>query len=88
LNLAVATAWTRRDVLRKHRVVTKKMTYDNGDTSIPVNTGLKRIYSFEVSPTSVTGKKVDYATVAGGTITVVAADPLAPCYLTVTAYGI
>jgi hypothetical protein len=87
--MAVATAWTRRTIAgRNTHVVIKKMTYDNGDTSIAVNTGLKRIFSFDVSPTSVTAKKVDYATVAGGVITVVAADPLAPCYLEVTAYGI
>jgi hypothetical protein len=86
--MAVATAWTRRDVLRKHRVVIKKMTYAGGDTSITVNTGLKKIYSYEVSPTSVTGKAVDYATVSAGTITVHVADPLAACYLFVTAEGL
>jgi phosphoribosylformylglycinamidine (FGAM) synthase-like enzyme len=86
--MAVATAWTRRDVLRKTRVVSKKMTYDNGDTSIVVNTGLKRIFSFDVSPTSVTAKKVNCATVAGGVITVTVADPLAACYLVCNAYGI
>ena len=87
--MAVATAWTRRSIAgRNVNVVQKRMTYDNGDTSITVATGFKKIYSFDVSPTSVTTKKVDYATVAGGTITVVAADPLAPCYIEVTAYGI
>jgi len=86
--MAVATAWTRRFKLNKTRVVSKKMTYDNGDVSITVNTGLKTIYSYVVSPTSVTAKKVDWASVAGGVITIVPADPLAPCYLTVTAYGI
>ena len=86
--MAVATAWTRRDVLRKNRVVTKKMTYDNGDTSITVATGLKIIYAYDVSAPAVTAKAVDYATVAGGTITITVADPLAPDYLYVTAYGI
>jgi hypothetical protein len=86
--MAVATAWTRRSVLRKNRAVFVKMTYGNGDTSIAVSTGLKKIYSFWVSPTSVTSKKVDYATVAGGVITITAANPLASCYLFVTAYGI
>jgi phosphoribosylformylglycinamidine (FGAM) synthase-like enzyme len=86
--MAVATAWTRRDVLRKNRVVTKKMTYDNGDTSITVATGLKIIYAYDVSVLAVTAKAVDYATVAGGTITITVADPLAPDYLFVTAYGI
>ena len=86
--MTVETAWTRRDVLRKNRVVMKKMTYDNGDTSIVVNTGLKKIYTYDVSPTSVTGKTWDYVEVAGGTLTIAAADPLAPCYLFVTAEGI
>ena len=86
--MTVETAWTRRDVLRKNRVVMKKMTYDNGDTSIVVNTGLKKIYTYDVSPTSVTGKTWDYVAVAGGTLTIAAADPLAPCYLFVTAEGI
>jgi len=87
--MAVVTTWTRRGLVgRKTRCVMKKMSYDNGDTSIVVATGLKQIYSFDVSPTSVTAKKVNYATVAGGTITITVADPLAPCYLKTTAYGI
>jgi hypothetical protein len=87
--MAVVTTWTRRGFAgRNARFVSKKMSYDNGDTSIAVATGLKKIYSFSVSPTSVTAKKVDYATVAGGTITITVANPLAPCYLKVTAYGI
>lgn len=86
--MAVGTAWTRRDVTNKHRVVLKKMTYDNGDTSIVVNTGLKIIYSYDVSPPAVTGKAVDYGEVAGGTITLTVADPLAPDYLFVRAFGV
>jgi hypothetical protein len=86
--MAVATAWKRKDLLRKHRVVMMKMTYGNGDTSVTVNTGLKIIYSYSISPTSVTTKSVDYATVSGGTITVAVTDPLAACYFFVTAIGI
>jgi hypothetical protein len=86
--MAVATAWTRRDVLRKHRVVMKKMTYAGGDTSLTVNTGLKKIYSYDISPTSVTAKAVDYVTVSAGTLTITVANPLAACYLFVTAEGI
>jgi hypothetical protein len=66
----------------------KKMTYDNGDTSITVATGLKIIYHYDISPPSLTTVPVDFATVAGGTITITIADPLAPAYLFVTAYGI
>jgi hypothetical protein len=86
--MAVATAWTRRDVLRKHRVVTKKMTYDNGDISIVVNTGLKIIYGYDVSVPSLTTVPYDFATVSGGTITLTIADPLGPAYIFVTAYGL
>ena len=86
--MAVATAWTRRDVLRKNRVVMKKFTYGNGDTSITCATGLKIIHHYDISPPSVTLKPVDFATVAGGTITITVTDPLAACYLFVTAYGI
>jgi hypothetical protein len=86
--MTVATAWTRRDVLNKHRVVLKKMTYGNGDTSIVVSTGLKQIYSYDVSVPAVTAKAVDYGVVSGGTITLTVADPLAPDYITVRAFGI
>lgn len=86
--MTVATAWTRRDLLRKHRVVLIKMTYGNGDTSLTVSTGLKKIYGHTVSPPAVTAKAVDFATVAGGVITIHVADPLAPDYLFVTAWGI
>lgn len=86
--MTVATAWTRRDVLRKHRVVLKKMTYGNGDTSITVSTGLKMIYGYTVSPPAVTAKAVDYATVAGGVITIHMADPLGSDYLFVSAWGL
>jgi len=86
--MAVVTAWKRTDLLRKTRVVMMKMTYASGDTSVVVNTGLKRIFSFNISPTSVTAKKVDFAAVSGGTLTLTVADPLADCYLFVTARGI
>lgn len=86
--MTVATAWTRRDVTNKHRVVLKKMTYGNGDTSIVVNTGLKIIYSYDVSPPAVTAKAVDYGVVAGGVITLTVADPLGSDYIFVRAFGI
>jgi hypothetical protein len=86
--MAVATAWRRNDLLRKHNVVMMKMTYDTGDTSVVVDTGLNIIYNYAVSPTSVTGKKVDCVTVSAGTLTITVADPLGPCYLFVTAEGI
>jgi hypothetical protein len=86
--MTVATAWTRRDKLHTVKVVLKKMTYDNGDTSIAVNTGLSKIFSYDVSTPAVTAKAVDYATIAGGTITIHVANPLAPDYLYVRAFGL
>lgn len=86
--MAVVTAWRRNDLLRKSSVVMMKMTYDTGDTSVVVDTGLSRIFNYSISPTSVTTKKVDYAVVADGTITITVANPLAPCYLFVTAEGL
>jgi hypothetical protein len=86
--MAVATAWKRNDTFRKHSLVMMKMTYDTGDTSVVCDTGLSIIYNYSISPTSVTAKKVNFATVAGGIITITVADPLAPCYLFVTAEGI
>lgn len=84
----MATAWTRRDKLQTVKVVLKKMTYDNGDSSIVVDTGLSRIFSYSVSAPAVTAKAVDFGVVAGGTITLTVADPLAPDYLYVKAYGL
>ena len=86
--MAVATAWTRRDHLGKHRVVTKKITYDAGDTSIAINTGLKIIYAFDCSVPSVTLVPYDFATVDGGTITLTVTDPGAAAYIFMTAYGV
>ncbi len=79
--------WKKRDVCGKYRVIHCKMTYGNGDTSVVVATGLKNIVSYSVSPTSVTTKAWNFATVSGGTITITVADPLAGCYLFVTAFG-
>lgn len=74
--------------LMKHRGVVKKITYGNGDTAATVATGLKTIYGYDISAPAVTAKAVDYATVAGGTITVHMADPLGADYFYVTAFGI
>ena len=81
-------AWRRKDFLRKHRIVMMKMTVVNGDTIATVNTGLKIIYSFSVSPPGVTAVPLDHSTVSGGTITVNFTDPVATCALYVTAIGI
>ena len=86
--MAVALAYKRTDLLRKHRIVMMKYTYESGDTTVTATTGLKIIYSYSLSPTSLTAKAVDYATVSGGTITIHVADPVADCYLFVTAIGI
>lgn len=86
--MAVTTTWKRIDRLRTHRVVLMKMTYGNGDTTVTVATGLKIIYSYSVSPTSVATKTVTDGDVSGGTITLTVTDPLGAAYLFVTAIGI
>jgi hypothetical protein len=86
--LTVAQAWKRNSRIPGLKVQVFKYTYGNGDTSISVVTDLKIIYGYTVSPTSVTGKAINYATVSGGTISITAADPLAGCYIFVTAWGL
>jgi hypothetical protein len=86
--MTVVTAWKRNDVMRKHKLIMMKMTYESGDTSVVADTGLSRVINYSLSPTSVTGKTWDYATEADGIITITVADPLEDCYLFVTAEGI
>jgi len=81
-------AWRRVDMLRKHRVVMMKMSLINGDTIATVNTGLKIIYSFSVSPPAITAVPLDHSTVSGGVITVNFTNPGASADLYVTAIGI
>jgi len=86
--MTVVTAWKRTDTFgNSSKIVFMKMTYESGDTSVAVDTGLHKIFSFEPSPTSVTGKKINYATVDAGTITFTVADPLTACEFYVTARG-
>jgi hypothetical protein len=87
--LAVTIAWTRRDLLRKHRVVMQKITYGAGNTTLTVPTGLKKIYSYEVSPTATTGDYVTKAAVSGGTITLTVTDSTPDrSYVFVTTFGL
>lgn len=86
--MVVSIANKRNDLLRNHRVFMCTVNYQNGDTSLTVDTGLKKLYSYTVSPTSVATKTVTRTTVASGVLTITATDPLADCYLTVTAFGI
>ena len=65
-----------------------KMALVSGDTIVTVNTGLKIIYSYSVSMPTITGKTLDYGTVAGGTITLNVTNPAANEYLFITAWGI
>lgn len=85
--MAVALAWKKTNFSGAYKQVILKYTYDTGDTAVSAKTGLKFIVGYAISPTSVTAKAVDYATVSGGTITVTVANPLAACYLFVTAWG-
>ena len=81
-------AWRRRDVFRNHRIVLMKMSLVAADDTVTVNTGLKLIYGYSVSPTGVTAKIVDYATIAGGVITIHCTAPGVSAALYVTAIGI
>ena len=47
-----------------------KMALILTDDTVTVETGLKIIYSWSVSPPEVTAVPIDYATVSGGTITI------------------
>ena len=81
-------AWRRRDRLRNHYIVLMKMSLINTDDTVTVNTGLKLIYSYSVSPQAVTAKIVDYGTVAGGVITLHVTAPGASKDLYVQAIGL
>lgn len=65
-----------------------KMALINGDDTVTVNTGLKKIYSYSVSPVAITAKPMDYGTIAGGVITLHTTNPGASMDLYVTAEGI
>lgn len=75
-------------MLRKTKVVFMRMALINGDTVVTVNTGLKIIYSFSVTPPKITGKALDHATIAGGVITQNVTNPAANENLEFTIYGI
>jgi len=85
--MAVVTTWKKLNFTGKYKQVLLKMTYGNGDTTVTVATGLNKIISHSESATSVAGKTVTRAVVSGGTITLTVTDPLAACYLFVTALG-
>lgn len=86
--MAVVTTWKKIDFVGKWKVVHMKMTYTAAETTITCNTGLKIIEGFDVSPTSITAKPVDYSVVSGGTVTITVNAPGASCYLFLTAYGV
>jgi hypothetical protein len=69
-------------------MVIMAMSLISGDDTVTVATGLKKIYSYSVSPAAVTAKPVDYGTISGGTITLHVTDPAANETLYVTAIGI
>jgi hypothetical protein len=86
--MAVVITYNLHNVCGKYKQKLIRVDYGNGDTALTVDTKLKLIESYTLSPTSVTTKLVDYATVAGGIITINVADPLAACYLYVNAIGL
>lgn len=86
--MAVVITHNRKNYVGKYRQALIRVDYGNGDTALTIDTGLKIIYGYTLSPVSVTTKLVDKATVAGGVITVAVADPLAACYLYCIAVGL
>jgi hypothetical protein len=87
--MTVLIAWNRKDVLRNNRVHMIKVTYGSGNTTLTIPTGLKKIYSFDVSPTATTSDYVTNQAVSGGTITLTVTDSTpSTSYVFVTAYGI
>lgn len=87
--MAVVTTWKKLDFDGRFKRVTMKMTYDNGDTTVTCATGLRNLFGYTVSQAaSVATKYVSRGTVAGGTVTLTVLNPLAPCYLTLIAWGV
>ena len=86
--MAVVITYNKPNVVGKYKQRLIRVDYAGGDTSLAVPTKMKLIESYGISLTSVTAKPVDYATVSGGTITITVTDPLAACYLYVTAIGL
>jgi hypothetical protein len=88
--MAVVTTWKKIDFDGRFKRVTMLMTYDNGDTSIVCGTGLRNLFGYTCTiASSVLDKTVRRGVVtAGGVVTLLVNDPLAPCYLTLTAWGV
>ena len=86
--MAVVITYNRKNNVGKYTQRLIRVDYDTGDTAVTVDTMLKLIISYTVSPTSVTAKPWNFATVAGGVISITAADPLAVCYLYINAIGL
>ena len=88
--MAPVTTWKKTDFDGRLKRVTMKMTYDNGDTAITCATGLRNLFGYTIDKaTSVLDKGVRRGVVtAGGVVTLLVTDPLAPCYLTLTAWGV
>jgi hypothetical protein len=75
------------EFLGNAKLITMEMTLISGDTSVVVDTGLRRIFSYSVSPYTLTTKLLLQATVSGGTITQVVTDPAAGEVLYYTIIG-
>jgi glycerol-3-phosphate dehydrogenase len=87
--MTVATAWKKIDFDGRLKRVTLKKTYASGDTTVTCATGLRNLFGYTVSQgSSVATKYVTRGTVASGTVTLTVTDPLAACYLTLTAWGV
>ena len=86
--MAVVITYNKPNVVGKYRQRLIRVDYDTGDTALTVDTQMKLIESYTISPASVTLKPWDFATKAGGVISITATNPLAPCYLYIIAIGL
>lgn len=75
------------NVVGKYRQKLIRVDYGAADTTLTIDTGFSKIYSYTAGATSVTAKPIDYGTVAGGVITLVANAPGVAAYVFVSAIG-
>jgi hypothetical protein len=87
--VTVCTNCTHKQVehLGRTKIVMMEMTLVSGDASVVVDTGLRKIFSYTVSPYTLTTKLLLQATISGGVITQVVTDPAAGEVLYYTVFG-
>ena len=85
--MAVVVTYRKMNVVGKYRQQLIRVDYGAADTALTVATGFSKIHAYSISSTSVTAVPVDFATVAGGTISITANAPGVACYLYLDVIG-